>query len=335
MSSTDVTGQSSPTTPGRQAPFVQRLIDVTFTLAQGTFGIENNNTNQIKLSGLRISARIANWGGYATGILDMDIYGMPFGLMNRLSTLGVTIQNDVTKLLSNVVTVTAGNNIQGMGIVFQGTILSAWSDFEPAPEVPFRVHAQVMAAQGVIAYPPSSFNGPTDVATIFSGLAAAMNLRFENNGVSATIPKPYLWGSAKDQLIQAITQAGVSCNMGENGVLAIWPKKGNRSGQVPLISPSTGMIGYPSYSSVGIIVRSIFNPSVGLGESGNTMGASSTGSGGGPLLGGLIQIQSSLPQANGTYKVYGLDHVLESQVPHGQWFTTIKAYNPKTQSQPL
>lgn len=331
LQSDSVGTQSSPTFPAQQAAFVQRLINVRFTLAAGQY--QNTSSNTVDLTGLRISARIANAGGLSVPELDMDVYGMPLELMNRLSTLGQVIQDDQTKLLSNTVTVTAGNNTTGMGIVFMGTVRAAWGNFEPAPEVPFHVDALGMGAAAAIPYTPSSYNGPTSIVTICSGLATAMNLRFENGGVpnTATIPKPYLWGSAKSQLEQVITQAKISCNWGENGVLAIWPKGGNRGGQIPLLSPSTGMIGYPNYSSVGIIVRSIFNPSIGQGEPGDIP---ATG-GGGPQLGGLIKIQGSqLTAANGLFKVYGLDHALESQVPHGQWFSTIKAYNPKTQTQP-
>jgi hypothetical protein len=82
------------------------------------------------------------------------------------------------------------------------------------------------------------------------------------------------------------------------------------------------MIGYPKFHAAGITVRAVYNPSVGLGPPGPV----GTSAGGGVQLGGLIQIQDSiLNQANGTWKVYALDHVLESMMPNGQWFSTIKA----------
>lgn len=309
---------SQPFVAGAQAPFVQRLIDVQFSLASGTF---DNGLNSVTLSGLRVSAHIINAGGYSTGELDMEVYGMTLPLMSKLSTLGMVVQENPR----NVVTVTAGNKVTGMGIVFIGDIMNAWADFQGAPEVPFRVSAKVLAAAASIPYSPSSFNGSTDVATILSGLATAQNLRFENNGVSQQLSKPYLWGSARQQMIDVIKQAGIESNMGEGGTLSIWPKNSNRGGSIPLISPTTGMIGYPSYTAQGIMVRSLYNPSIGIGAPGAVGGAPG---GGAVQLGGLIQLQSSIV-TTGQWKVYGLDHILESQVPHGQWFSTIKAYNPK------
>lgn len=318
---TRVTVQKASPDPfqaGAQTPFIRRLIDVQFTLASGTFA---NGSDSVTLSGLRVSSRIINAGGYSTGELDMEVYGMPLDLMNKLSTLGMVVQEGNR----NIVTVTAGNVVTGKGIVFVGNVLNAWADFQGAPEVPFRVSAKVLAGSATFPYSPSSFNGSTDVATILSGLATAQNIRFENNGVSQKLSRPYLWGSARQQMLSVIEHAGIESNMGEGGTLAIWPRNGNRGGAIPLISPDTGMVGYPSYTAQGIMVRCLYNPSIGLGAPGPT----ATTAGGAPQLGGLIQIKSSLTPANQQWKVYGIDHTLESQVPSGQWFSTIKAYNPK------
>ena len=84
------------------------------------------------------------------------------------------------------------------------------------------------------------------------------------------------------------------------------------------------MIGYPRFHAAGVTVRAVYSPSIGLGPAGPV--SSGPNAGGGVQIGGLIQIQGSiLTAANGTWKVYALDHVLESMVPNGQWFSTIKA----------
>ena len=43
-------------------------------------------------------------------------------------------------------------------------------------------------------------------------------------------------------------------------------------------------------------------------------------------LGGAIQVQSSLPQANGQWVVYQLDLALDSKVPKGDWMATAYCY---------
>lgn len=285
----------------------RRLLEVTISLADtgASFADSGGIGNTVTLSGLRMSARILKAGGPSDSTLDLTVYGMTRSVMDRLSTLGMQI-NLVPK---NGIVLTAGDADAGLSTVFAGYILAAYADFRSAPDVSFHITAHTLLPSAAIPVPVSSFEGPTDVATILSGLATRMGLRFENNGVTAKLSSPYLSGDAKAQARAVVEDAGISWNGGDAGVLAIWPKNGSRGGQVPLLAPDTGMIGYPTYTAYGIIVRSIFNPNVGFG--------------------GKINVQSDLQPACGEWAVYGLDYELDSQVPGGAWFMTISAYNPK------
>jgi hypothetical protein len=81
---------------------------------------------------------------------------------------------------------------------------------------------------------------------------------------------------------------------------------GARGGTAVLVSPKTGMHGYPSYTIDGIFVRTLFNPSI--------------------LFQSTIEVQSELTPACGIWAVQRLDHDLDSLVPHGKWFSSINAY---------
>jgi hypothetical protein len=281
--------------------FVQRLIDVTFTLGQGSFA--ESGTNTVKLSGLRISSRCVKAGGPSMGTMQMQIYGMTLSLMNKLSTLGMMIQ----LIPRNVVTVEAGDAISGMGTVFIGTITNAWADFQSAPDVAFFLEAHTGLIEAVGLVPPSSYKGAASVPVIMSSLATLMGLAFENNGVTAVLANPYLSGSARSQVKACAEAAGINWVI-DNGILAIWPKNGARGGEIPLISPDTGLVGYPAYTAQGLSLKTIFNPSVGFGSK--------------------IEVKSDLTPACGIWSVYSLNHDLDSQVPRGSWFSTIGAYNP-------
>src|ERR1700722_20220567 len=99
-----------------------------------------------------------------------------------------------------------------------------------------------------------------------SGFARMMSLQFENNGVTGSLSNAYYSGSAKTQAQMCVDDAGISWNHGDLGILAIWPKFGSRGGAVPLISPQTGMVGYPTYSALGIDFQTLYNPSIGFGQ---------------------------------------------------------------------
>jgi hypothetical protein len=82
---------------------------------------------------------------------------------------------------------------------------------------------------------------------------------------------------------------------------------------VPLIAPppAGGMVGYPSYTQQGIMVKTVFDPRL--------------------TMGGQFKLETSLPQTSksGTWNVYKLDLALDEQVPNGEWSATAFGYNPQ------
>jgi len=282
--------------------FVERLIDVTFTLASGTFA--ESGTNTVKLSGLRVSAKIVKAGGNAMGTAQIDVYGMTLSMMNKLSTLGMK----VILVPRNTVTLEAGDSQNGMAVVFQGTITNAYANFDNSPDVSLYVEAHTGLTEATQFIPPTSFQGGVDAALVMSGFAAQMGRAFVNNGVSVQLSNPHYYGSVRDQAKACAEEAGINWSLDDPLKLEIWPRDGSRGGSVPLISPDTGMDGYPAYTPNGIMVKTLFNPSIGLG--------------------GQINVQSMLTPACGTWTVYMLDHDLDSKVPDGNWFTRVSGINP-------
>ena len=249
--------------------------------------------------------RIQNNGAPAGSTATVDVYGMTPSLMDQLATLGLVF-NIVPR---NTLLVKAGDAESGLTSVFAGTIVAGYGDYNAAPNVPFHFECNSGLADSVAPASSSSFPEATDVATIMSGFARQMNLGFENNGVKAMLPSSYFPGNLWQQMRACAEAANVNAEVVNGSVLAIWPKGGNReTPSVPLVSPETGMIGYPAYTQQGIVVKTVFNPQI--------------------AFGGLIEVKSSLKPATGRWAVTKLDHALDSLVPRGHWMSTIYAYNP-------
>lgn len=277
---------------------------MTFTKGQGTFAEGGKNT--VKLSGLRVSAMVTRAGGSFQGALDMRVWGMTLSKMNDLATLGYRIQIDPA-LLNNSVTVEAGDDENGMAVVFFGTIYAAWSDFMSAPDNPFHVMAHVAAYDALKPVAPTSYRGLVDTATILSGMAELSGRSFINNGVTSQSENVYYPGTIREQIERACQHANINYAIDDPApnTLTIWPKGKERSGSIPLISPDTGMTGYPSFTANGIMVTTYFNPSICFGRN--------------------IKIESSLKPANKEWNVLTLVHTLEAEVPRGQWITRFEA----------
>jgi hypothetical protein len=283
--------------------FVQRQLSISFSLGNGTFDGSNNT---VTLSGYRAHALVSHAGGPSDGTLNLTIRGMKPDQMNKLATLGVRF-NIVG---NNKIVVTAGDKNGGTpSTVFIGYIIDAAADYNAQPEVAFIVTAHTLGPQAVAPATASSYRGPADVATIMQNLATQMGLKFENSGVQSKLPNSYFSGSARSQMRQCAENAGINATV-IDGTLAIWPKRGSRNGQIPLVSPDTGMIGYPTFDAMGVMVETLYNPSIGFGQK--------------------IKVQSSILAANGEYTIYRLDHDLTGELPGGPWRSRIFTWNPKS-----
>lgn len=276
--------------------FTQKLINVTFVSGSGGFA-------DISLTGLRISCHAVVAGENSMASCDLLIYGMTLSHMNQLSTLGWSGGSPG----NNEVQVYAGD-ANGMTLVYKGTIWQAVSDFQGGPNLPFHVVAQAGARESALNIKPTSVNSKSaDFKQIWQQLAQTMGLTPEVNGINFKIAFPYLPGSAREQAAALAQHANVNWAI-DRGVLAAWPRYGSRQGSTPLISPQTGMVGYPSWSSVGIKVKTLFNNEL--------------------QIGGQVEIQSSITPANGTWIIQRIEHNLQAFTPNGEWFTTIEALSP-------
>lgn len=281
--------------------FKERRIDVTITLGAGSFGEQIGDT--ITLTGHRVQAEVSKSVGDAQGQLSMRIFGLPLKLMNQLTAVGPI--NEVRG--QNRILVSAGDEGEALTTVFAGSIDTAYADFQGAPDVSLVVMGLAASVAAVKPVQASSYVGAVDVAQIFGDLAGKMGLAFEPNGVSAMLSNPYLPGTALQQAQSAARAAGVRMVI-DDGVLAVFPFDGSRSGDVPKISPKTGLVGYPTYSSHGIGLTTLFNPGI--------------------KPGGSIEVDSSVTVACGTWNVVSVSHSLESRRPGGAWFSTIIAGRP-------
>lgn len=277
--------------------FTRKRLDLTITLGGGQFGDTLNDT--VTLSRLRMSAELINAGGDSMGKMQLRVFGLDQHMMNRVTQIGY-VGNTVRPM--NAIQLAAGDD-DGMSTVFIGTIYEAWADYNSAPDVAFNVISH--AGGDALARPVDaiSFKGVVTAQQIMQGLAASMKLQFENNGVDVSLSNPYFPGTALMQ-VRACAKSANIYYLVDNGILSIWNKTGSRAGDTPLISPSTGMVGYPALNSAGMMVNTIFHPDLRPGR--------------------LVQVQSSIPSACGTFTLGSISHSLSSETPDGPWFTNFQ-----------
>lgn len=291
--------------------FTKKRLDLTITLGAGEFGEAVGDT--VTLSGLRMSADMVGAVGDGMFTLQLRVFGLKQDMMNKLTSIGLV--NPAYKT-GNTVRLDAGDEENGLQGVFQGMIFDAWADYGSAPDVAFNIIAH--AGMDALLKPVSaiSFKGSTDVAEIMAGLAKTMGLGFEDAGVKVKLSNPYFPGTALMQ-VRSCAQAADIWHKVEMGTLVIWPKDGAREGAIPLVSATTGMVGYPAMNSKGLTVRMLFNNKI--------------------RIGGLVEVQSSFPITAdkvsvkiGKFQVFSVAHSLSCETPGGPWFTTMEGSSVTT-----
>jgi hypothetical protein len=285
--------------------YKRRRIDLSFRLNSGSFGQSGENTATV--SGLRVSATISKAGATGFNQLSCRIFGLDPSIANQIATLGKLINQG----RNNTVTVSAGDDA-GTSVIFVGTIMNAYQDFQDAPNAALNLVGLTNMIDALRPLPASSFRGGADVADIISGLAKQMGYGFENSGVSVILNNQYLSGTGRQQVVQAAQAANVNFLFDDQPVggltVAIWPKDSARKGAAAvLLEPDAGgLVGYPQWVDTGVILKCEFNPSIAYGAQ--------------------VQVKNSVvTNANGAWYPYNITHEIESEMPGGKWFTTMEA----------
>ena len=286
--------------------FTSKQIALTFTLGQGSFG--ESGANQVTVSGLRISAKIVTSGSQSMCECQLRIFGLTPTIYNTLTSIYSTSQ----ATQRNTVSVSAGDSAASMAVVFIGQITLAQIDLNSQPDSVMNIIAQTALLQALAPIPATSYPNGISVATAMQSLATKMGFNFVNSGVTALLPKPtYLPGTAWQQCLKILETAVINWNGCANGQMVIWPKNSPRTDitKIPTVSYLDNMIGYPSYSTLGIGIKCQYNPAI--------------------QYGGQVKIISSLKIANlnGLWWAYHVIHTLESNMPEGQWMTEFQGQN--------
>lgn len=277
--------------------FSRKCIDLGLQLANGQF---EGGGNSSTVKGHRVSVAIEQPGSPDLAKAAIAIFGLPLSVMNKLTVL----PSDLTHVGQNFVSVSAYEEGQKPALVFKGTIMAGFVDARSQPEVGFRIEALAGLYTAVAPAETTSVKGSADVAQTFERIAKAAGYQFENGGVSVKVANPYLWGDANNQMRALADAAGIEWVI-DRDTVAIWPRGKSRQGDSTKISPSTGMRGYPAFTSSGIEVVTTFNPTL--------------------KYGGKIEVESQLKPACGQWNVINVAHELESELPRGKWFTSVVA----------
>lgn len=277
----------------------KKALRFVITLSTGKFGSSNND--RITLQGFRASVDIDKTGGVQMGTLRAKIYGVSESDVNSITsfTMQAPVNGGYLYQPNTVEVYAIDGDVETL--VFAGNIVNAWGDYQNMPDVFLHIQAASAAAAALRPVQPRSFKGGVDVASVMAQIAHSMGFAFENNGVNVKLVDVYL---PNTDLAKA---AGIGLWI-DDKVLAITQTPTTPRGTlIPLISPASGLVGYPTFDGYGVNARLLFNPAV--------------------QFGGRVKVESDVLRACGEWVVACIGHHLESEKAGGAWFSTVRLNN--------
>ena len=278
----------------------EKRIKVTILLAGEGKDFDGKGNNTLVFDRLRTECRINYGNGAVMPTADIRIYGLK--LENMLALLRVKWRTK--EALQNLIQIEAGDSDK-MSVVYKGNITFAKPDFSSAPDVCLHVESHTGFYHQVVAAPPRSFEGEIDVAKAIEQLTGDMGMNFENNGVTAKLSNQYLPDSALGKIQVLAKNANLDLYI-DKDTIAIAHKGSPRMVDMPVIRPTTGLIGYPIPDQIGVQFACLYDPAL--------------------RFGGMVEIADSIiPNCNGKWRVFGMNITLESFAESGKWEVFIKA----------
>ena len=275
----------------------RKVIRITITLNDQDEVFTAQGNNRISSTGLAVSTSLAYGNGAITPTAQITVYGLPMDKMLKL----MRVQWNTMQALLNTVRIEVGNEGENLSIAYEGNITQATIDANAAPNIPLIITSQMAMVEKSKVAPPYTVGKDVsiDVADVVEALCIVMGYEFTNDGVEHIITDTTLEGSD----LEKIQKLAIICDFDlyvDQKLISICKKGAARTVKIPVISPSTGLIGYPVPDIKGVAFSCMYDPMI--------------------KFGGIVTIQNSaITVCNADWRLYGFTAQLEANIPNGKW----------------
>lgn len=283
-----------------------KRLEARISLASGSFSSASasGGAYNTKIYTLGMDASVNKPGGKEKNSCTLTIQNVPMRDMEQLTTLAFEPLKTSRK---NRLALYAGDQENGLTLVFSGDILTAAPDFNRAPDPTLNISAVTGYVASITPTVPLTWKGDQDVAQTLQRLATQMGLTFKNRGVAVRLRNAAWVGGPMEQARQIADAARIAMIVDDDEMIIAPPgvMREDEGGQTPVWKDNTGMIGYPSFSNDGIEARGLYEPKC--------------------KIGGPIRIESIVPKASGLWRIVSLTHELSANYGGaGRWDTSVK-----------
>jgi len=271
---------------------VLRLADDSNLVFEGT------GDNTLIVTDLRMRAQV-NANARQAVQMVLEIWGMRTVDMDALTTAwqdSEAIRDNIVQLYADIGT--------GYKPVFSGTITEAQPNYQKAPDVSFQILATVPYFKMIDIGESSSYQGSLDINDFGQSVADSLGMSFSSSA-QATLTDQYLSGSIFDQLRDACSAAHVDFYFQGDTLVFAPLQKPLSDSPVVVLTPTTGLVGYPIFTRFGTVVTALYDPVFQCGSA--------------------IEIEdSAVKGVNGRWYPFSADYDLSANLPGGPWFAVLQ-----------
>ncbi|EOV0997668.1 hypothetical protein ACOGYE_001953 [Edwardsiella piscicida] len=278
--------------------YKQHSLRFEFTNHAGAF--DSTGNNKISISNVKALVSLNAVIGMTGSSAEISIYGLGLELLGSLSGKAQGLLDPLEQKIS--VSIFADDSH-----AFSGVMTSSVANMNSAPDSCLMISAAANAELQNMTSRPFSAKDPQKLTDVITSIcsAAGYNATFQKMEGMTTSGSPYFEGSVFDQLHRICTDYGIGMLVSPPDNIEFWPSQDSREGAVPYISKEYGLIGYPIFSSGGIMFQTQYSSLLSIGRP--------------------IDIETDLPHASGRYKLTTAKHELSSWVPGGPWHSVCTA----------
>lgn len=278
--------------------FKRKIIKVTLILDdkdEPFTVIDDVEHREVGYQGLRVSV-LSNFGnGAMFPTANITIFGLPIEKINKI----IRMRWGGETALRSRVKIEIAEQGEGFKPFYYGGVSFARLDTSSAPDIALVIESLLSLKEKQTLSGGSDFEAGTKLADAIEQLATEMGYQFENNGVEKVIDYTSLNDTNIAKIQKLCTDHNVELFI-EEKLVAIAPKGESRKLNVPIISPSNGLLSYPTSTVQGVNFKCLYNPLI--------------------RFGGRVEIKDSVvPMANGIWHVVGVRTHLEANMPNGEW----------------
>lgn len=263
----------------------------------------DDGNDVIKIDGLPTSVVITKGGIPSQNEASISVDGLELDKMRALVVVGFA----PLQLSRNRVKIYAGDeNEETPPLIFVGDQTEGVISVDDSGNARLSIKAFTSVFEAQNPTPPISVVGSAPASDLCKQLATEAGFSFENQDVTSSLTNCILNGDPINKMINIARQIGANLIIDDQTVTLL-PKNTPRKGSTDVVSPETGLIGYPNVTARGVSCRCLFMPYLKFGQA--------------------VKVESIIPMASGTHRIIKLTHTIDANKPDGgAWFTTFDSY---------